>query len=186
MMESSSKPIPNIIHLEEKKLIGLSRAVSLNDNETGMLWKSFMQRRSAITNANGPELYSISVYPHLYFESFDSVVQFTKWATVAVTSYDDLPTHMDTYILQSGLYAVFNYKGSSTDNSIFRYIFSTWLPQSGYDLDDRPHFEILGEKYKNNDPHSEEMICIPVKLKKNDGRLLYVNNKTKHTGLLSD
>ena len=102
-MESSSKPIPNIIHLEEKKLIGLSRAVSLNDNETGMLWKSFMQRRSAITNANGPELYSISVYPHLYFESFDPGVQFTKWATVAVTSYDDLPTHMDTYILQSGL-----------------------------------------------------------------------------------
>jgi AraC family transcriptional regulator len=35
-----------------------------------------------------------------------------------------------------------------------------------YELDDRPHFEILGDKYKNNDPNSEEEIWIPIKLKK--------------------
>jgi hypothetical protein len=30
-------------------------------------------------------------------------------------------------------------------------------------LDNRPHFEILGEKYKNADPDSEEDVYIPVK-----------------------
>jgi AraC family transcriptional regulator len=42
------------------------------------------------------------------------------------------------------------------------YIFNTWLPKSGYQLDRRPHFEILGEKYKNNNPDSEEEIWIPI------------------------
>ena len=34
-----------------------------------------------------------------------------------------------------------------------------------YTLDDRPHFEILGEKYKNQDPDSEEELWIPIKPK---------------------
>jgi AraC family transcriptional regulator len=33
-------------------------------------------------------------------------------------------------------------------------------------LDDRPHFEVLGEKYKNNDPTSEKEIWIPILPKK--------------------
>jgi len=59
---------------------------------------------------------------------------------------------METVTLPGGLYAVFDYKGPSNDFSIFQYIFSTWLTGSGYKLDKRPHFEVLGEKYKNNDP----------------------------------
>ena len=34
-----------------------------------------------------------------------------------------------------------------------------------YILDNRPHFEVLGGKYKNNDSNSEEEIWIPVKQK---------------------
>jgi len=72
---------------------------------------------------------------------------------------------METLVLPGGLYAVFEYKGLSTDNSIFQYILGTWLLNSDYDLDDRPHFEVLGDKYKNNDPTSEEEIWIPIKTK---------------------
>ncbi len=73
---------------------------------------------------------------------------------------------METYTLVRGLYAVFDYKGLHTDTKIFYYIFETWLPKSNdYCLDDRPHFEILGAKYKNNDPNSEEQIWIPVRPK---------------------
>jgi AraC family transcriptional regulator len=72
---------------------------------------------------------------------------------------------METYTLPGGLYAVFFYKGLNTDTSIFEYIHRTWLPNSNYLLDNRPHFEILGEKYKNADPNSEEEIWIPIKLK---------------------
>jgi AraC family transcriptional regulator len=60
---------------------------------------------------------------------------------------------------------VFHYKGLSTDTSIFQYIFGTYLPASEYELDQRPHFEILGDKYKNMDTESEEDIYIPIRLK---------------------
>ncbi|MBL7922291.1 MAG: GyrI-like domain-containing protein [Bacteroidia bacterium] len=72
---------------------------------------------------------------------------------------------METFLLAGGLYALFDYKGSSGDPSIFQYIFGTWFPSSEYFLDDRPHFELLGDKYKNNDPTSEEEIWVPIKPK---------------------
>jgi AraC family transcriptional regulator len=31
-----------------------------------------------------------------------------------------------------------------------------------FEVDDRPHFEILGIRYRNNDPNSEEEIWIPI------------------------
>ncbi len=37
------------------------------------------------------------------------------------------------------------------------------LRRSGYEMDTRPHFEILGAQYKNNDPDSEEDIYVPIK-----------------------
>lgn len=51
---------------------------------------------------------------------------------------------------------------------IFEYIFVEWLPDTIYELDNRPHFEILGEKYKNNDPDSEEDLWIPIRDKKHE------------------
>jgi AraC family transcriptional regulator len=40
------------------------------------------------------------------------------------------------------------------------------VTNSKYLLDNRPHFETLGEKYKNEDPSSEEEVWIPIKLRK--------------------
>ena len=105
----------------------------------------------------------MAIYQPSHFSSFKQTNGFEKWATVEVTNFDNVPAGLETFILQGGLYAVFEYKGLNTDNSIYHFIFNSWLPTSGYALDDRPHIEILGEKYKNNDPTSEELICIPVK-----------------------
>lgn len=70
-----------------------------------------------------------------------------------------------SFVLPGGLYTIFDYKGLNTDTRIFICIFKEWLPNSNYVLDGRPHFEILGKKYKNNDPESEEKIWIPIKPK---------------------
>jgi len=65
-------------------------------------------------------------------------------------------------VVPSGLYAVFDYKGSSAASDIFQYIYASWIPNSRYQIARRPHFEVLGEKYRNNDPNSEEEIWIPI------------------------
>ena len=156
---------PRIETLKAKRLVGKRLTMSLADNKTGELWKSFMPKRREISNNLTNDLISMQVYKPNYFAEFSPTNEFVKWATVEVFDFDNVPSDLETFTLTGGLYAVFDYKGSSTDSSVFQYIFGTWLPNSDYLLDDRPHFEVLGEKYKNADPNSEEEIWIPIQKK---------------------
>jgi AraC family transcriptional regulator len=156
---------PRIEILQEKKLIGKHLTMSFADNKTGELWRSFMPQRKAITNAIGTDLYSMQLYPLDFFKQFNPHAAFEKWAAVEVSDFDTIADGMEAFTLIGGLYAVFLHKGSSHDTSTFQYIFSTWLPNSEYLLDDRPHFELLGVKYKNADPDSEEEFWVPIRLK---------------------
>ena len=157
---------PGIETLTPKRLIGKRLIMTFADNKTVELWKSFMPRRKEITNNLTNDLISMQVYdPSFDFSNFNLNAEFEKWAAVEVRNFDTVPSEMETYSLTGGLYAVFRYKGSNRDTKIFRYIFGTWLPDSNYSIDNRPHFEVLGEKYKNDDPDSEEEIWIPVKPK---------------------
>jgi AraC family transcriptional regulator len=156
---------PRIETINYKKLIGQRLKMSFADNKIGELWRNFGPKRKEITNNLTNDRISLAVYKPTHFKDFKSTNEFERWAAVEVTDFSNIPLEMETFDLQSGLYAVFEYKGLNTDNSIFQYILGTWLPNSGYELDNRPHFEVLGEKYKNNDPESEEEIWIPIKKK---------------------
>lgn len=153
---------PRIESLTEKKLVGKRLRMSLAENRTGELWRSFMPRRREVGNTVTSDLYSMQVYSQPV-DVGNLQQEFEKWAAVEVSDDSSVPDGMEVFTLKGGLYAVFSYKGPSTDTTIFRYIFGTWLPGSAYTLDSRPHFEVLGEKYKNADPDSEEEIWIPIK-----------------------
>jgi AraC family transcriptional regulator len=125
-----------------------------------------MLQRREIKNPVGKVLYSMQIYDPSFFNNFDPDREFEKWAAIEVTDFDKVPGDMETFTLTGGLYAVFLYKGAaSAAAGTFQYILGSWLPESEYKLDNRPHFEILGEKYINEDPASEEEIWIPIKPK---------------------
>lgn len=158
--------LPQIKTITSIKLIGQSLTMTFANNKTYELWRGFMTRRKEIINTVSADLFSIQVYDSAFdFKNFNPNTFFTKWAALEVANFDSVPDGMETYTLPGGLYAVFNYKGLSSDTLIFEYIYGTWIPNSEFELDNRPHFEILGEKYKNNDPNSEEEIWIPIKWK---------------------
>jgi AraC family transcriptional regulator len=155
---------PTIQVIESKKLIGISQSMSLVNNKTAMLWQTFMPKRNEIKNAFGEHLISMQIYISEYFETFNSLKEFTKWACMEVSNFDIIPPTIKTFILPAGKYAVFNYKGLPSNAApFFNYIFTEWIPNSIYELDNRPHFEILGEKYSNTSPDSEEEVWIPIK-----------------------
>lgn len=156
---------PEIRTLEEKKLVGMSIQMSLINNKTGQLWGQFAPKIKDIKNRISSDKVSMQIYPNDYYSNFSPAKKFTKWAAVEVDNFEAIPSEFETFMLTSGLYAVFHYKGSSADTSIYQYIFQEWIPKSGYTVDNRPHFEVLGEKYKNNDSNSEEEIWIPIKKK---------------------
>ncbi|WP_372751907.1 GyrI-like domain-containing protein [Labilibaculum sp.] len=152
--------------IDEKTLVGKNMKMSLTNNKTSELWKSFMQERNQIKHRINSDFISLQNYPDGYFDSFNPNTEFEKWACVEVAKLDYLPEGMRTFKINAGEFAVFTHKGSNADPSIFKFIYSDWLPNSDYELRDEPHFEILGVKYKNNDPCSEEEIWIPIVKKK--------------------
>lgn len=155
---------PRIETLTEKKLVGKRMSMSLSNNKTAALWKSFMSSRKDIRNTKGTELYSLQRYPVQYFQAFNPNTEFEKWATMEVTDFNSPPAEMETTTLPGGLYAVFLHQGpASAGAKTFQYIFQQWLPNAAYTLDDRPHFELLDHRYKNEDPSSEEEIWIPIR-----------------------
>ncbi|ALM47564.1 AraC family transcriptional regulator [Flavobacterium psychrophilum] len=156
---------PTIQTISSKKLIGKHIAMSFVANKTFELWSSFMPQRKLIANAvDSQHMYSLQLYGKDFYTNFNPAREFEKWAALEVANFDAVPEGMETLIIPGGQYAVFHYKGAHTNGfDVFSYIFGEWLPASGYELDDRPHFEILGPKYKNGDPDSEEEIWIPIK-----------------------
>jgi AraC family transcriptional regulator len=158
---------PRIETLKEKKLVGKRIKMSMADNKTFELWRNFMPKRNEIKNNIGSDLFSMQVFdPGFNFQNFNLKAEFYKWAVKEVTDFDAIPEDMEAYTLTGGLYAVFLHKGPASEGArTFRYIFETWIPNSEYIIDDRAHFEILGEKYKPESPDSEEDVYIPIKLK---------------------
>ena len=155
---------PKIQTLPFKTLLGKRLKMSFSNDLTGELWRSFMPHRKDIPHKIGTDLYSMQIFDAM--PDFKSDATFEKWAAVEVSAIESIPEGMETYTLQGGLYAVFLHQGpASAFQKTFGYIFEEWLPNSAYELDDREHFELLGEKYKNNDPDSEEEIWIPIRPK---------------------
>ena len=140
----------------------MNNQFSYSDYRIGELWGKFMPRRNEIQNALVADLFNIQINPDNF--DFNPQTEFVKWAAIPVSNFNFLPEGMQSLIVKEGLYAVFNHVGdASKAREIFGYIFGVWLPNSEYEFDNRPQFEILGEKYKSNSPDSEEEIWIPIK-----------------------
>lgn len=159
---------PRIEFLPQKKLVGKSIKMSLEKDTTPELWRSVMPLFKTLSNSVSNDLFSIQIYDNSFdSNNFTTQTVFTKWAATEVSNFSNLPSELDAHTLSGGLYAVFVHNGSPQDfPKTNQYIFEEWLPKSDYELDQREHFELLGSKYKNNSPESEEEVWIPIRLKR--------------------
>ncbi|MEI6090998.1 MAG: GyrI-like domain-containing protein [bacterium] len=159
---------PRIERIAEKKLIGKRMKMSFADDKTYELFSGFMPNKKNIKNTVSTELFCLNVFQEKFeFNESISFKEFEKWAAVEVMDFNTIPDGMEPYVLKGGLYAVFIYKGLPQDfSSTAMFIYGNWIPNSEYELDDREHFYLMGDKYKNNDPSSEEEVWIPIKRRK--------------------
>lgn len=159
---------PEIKTLAEKCLVGIKKEESILTMDATSHWKEFMLRRNEVLDPIENEYYSVQEYNKDYsFSNFNPAATFKKWAAVAVVGKKNVPAGMEMLTLPGGKYAVFIYKGAAKDFSkAVQFIFMEWLPNSGYELDQRPHFEFLDKRYLGAaSPNSEEEIWIPIKNK---------------------
>jgi AraC family transcriptional regulator len=158
---------PRIESIDEITLIGKKLIMSFANNKTRELWQSFMPKRPGIRHMSGHELYSVELYNDAgFFNNFDPTRTFEKWAAVKVNDVEALPEDMEQLIIPAGEYAVFTYRGKPSEApGTYQYIYGKWIPSSEYNLDDRPHFALMGEKYKGEAADSEEEFWIPIRRK---------------------
>jgi len=158
---------PRIETCNETKLIGRKKRMSFSNNKTKELWQGFMPLRAMIDNNVGSELYSVEIYNDTgFFKKFNPAKKFEKWAAIQVKDFSAIPNLMESFVIPKGLYAVFHFIGKGREaQETYQYIYGSWIPNSDYELDDRPHFALMGDKYKNEDPNSEEELWIPIKKK---------------------
>ena len=154
-----------VTQLEAKKMIGFSTKTSFVNDQTTKVWKQLMPRLKEVKNLVSSDLYSLQIYDFTNFSKFTPRTEFTKYALIEVENYDSIPIDFEQFDLPSGKYAVFLHKGTSSEfPKTAQYIYAEWLPNSEFQVDNRPHFEILGDKYKGHDnPESEEEVWIPIK-----------------------
>ena len=150
----------------ETTLAGMSINTCLAENKTKGLWQSFRSTLARMEGEAFTTFYSVHVYePGFSMLSFTPQTRFEKWAAVKINGNFKLPSGMDQLVVPGGKYAVFIHKGPvHTFPKTAGAIFGGWLPNSGFDLDDRPHFEILDESYLGpTNPDSVEEVWVPIK-----------------------
>jgi AraC family transcriptional regulator len=151
---------PKIITIQQKQVIGMKSQMLINQYENiVILWKEFMPRKSELFHLSNSEL--IALQDYTAFGNFEK--PFDIYACAEVSNTEIIPKGMLAYTIPSGLYAVFLHKGMKA-GATYQRIMSEWLPTSGYAIDDRPHFQVMGEKYKNGSEDSEEDFYVPVSL----------------------
>ncbi|HQU82998.1 MAG TPA: GyrI-like domain-containing protein [Pyrinomonadaceae bacterium] len=156
---------PKIIEIEEIKLLGMSLKTTLAENKTRELWQSFKPRVGEIKTRADADFYSVQIFEKgLKFENLIPATEFEKWAAVRVENFENIPDAMKSLTIPSGKYAVFIHQGTPQEFAkTAAFIFGQWLPNSGFMLDERPHFEVMSANYRADDPNAEEEIWIPVK-----------------------
>ncbi|MFK7926293.1 MAG: GyrI-like domain-containing protein, partial [Bacteroidia bacterium] len=136
---------------------------SLSENITPELWRSFRQLAKAIDSPM-PGSYSVQVYPAgTKVEVYNPLLEFDKWAAVAVDSWESVPAGLETLLLPTGTYAKFIHHGPAhTFFKLMTHIMTEWLPSSGFRLAERPYFEFMPPEYKGPmHPEAEEEVWIP-------------------------
>lgn len=149
-----------IVQVSEMFVVGIS--VNMQRHETHKiktLWQQFSPRKGEITNlVNGK---SIALQNFILDEKGEPNNNFNMWACVEVSNLSDVPSDMEGFTIPKGEYIKVLHKGMDAGKTYQR-IMTEWLPNSGYAIDDRPHFQVMGDKYKNGSPDSEEDFYIPV------------------------
>ncbi len=157
---------PKIVTSKAILIVGLKDSLTFMTNAqgTGNLARQFMPKRNQILNRVGAEKFSIQVYNQFEYNTMTPKTVYEKWVGVAVSNFEELPEGLETLTIKAGNYAVFNYKGKPEGFiESWQYIHANWLPNSEYQLDDRPHFEKLPEAYHPSNPITNEEIWVPIK-----------------------
>lgn len=155
-----------IVDTEVLYIVGVCEKATFNTNGqvTQRLAKQFMPRLKDVLNRKDDYTLSLQNYERFNFSNFSPDTAFEKWIGVEVSDIETTVEGLKTLTIDAGKYLVIDFKGSIPEFIQFwQNIHASWLPNSKFELDDRPHFERLPSNYNPLHVINEEEIWIPIK-----------------------
>lgn len=152
---------PQVIQNSEMNVVGISIVMKQHEtHKIRAIWQQFSPRKNEITNLLNNTSIAMQIFS--VNENGEPEDSFNMWACVEVSELSEIPNGMEGFTIPKGEYLKVLHKGMNAGDT-YQKIMSDWLPNSGYVIDDRPHFQVMGEKYKNGSPDSEEDFFLPIK-----------------------
>ena len=152
---------PHIIDKPDFKVVGLPGEFSQDTNHRiPALWKAFWQRHKEIKNPVGKHCYGMCI-------GMDDD-RFTYLAALEVGVLNGVPESMCGYDIPARTYAVFTVPLAGKDpigkeiGRANRFIWKTWLPESGYRFARAPDFEYYDQRFDPKTLSGEIDLYIPV------------------------
>ncbi|AGK99425.1 GyrI-like domain-containing protein [Clostridium pasteurianum] len=145
-----------LVSVESFKTVGITYFGNNSNGEIPKLWEVFNNRYKDIKQKSESMLcYGICD------DEMDSEGRFHYTACAEVDSFQDVPEGMETGVVPDGKYLVYTYEGAIKDlGDFYNNIFTKWLPDSEYEVDYRPQFELYDTRFMDN---GEFDVYIPVK-----------------------
>lgn len=158
---------PRIVEVKKTKIVGIQRKTNISNNMIPSMWQEFNPRIEEIKNRTmGIRGYGICIVePDYDMTRFSEDTEYNELVGVEVTDFPTIPDGMTAKLLKGGKYAVFTHKGKIANIYMtYDYIWGTWLPFWGFELDLRDDFEFYDERFlEPENERSEIDIYIPVK-----------------------
>jgi AraC family transcriptional regulator len=147
---------PRIVSRPAFTVAGLVHRGTVDGEKIAALWGRYFERLGEVRHAVEPNLaYGVMTnYDHASGE-FDYI------AACQVSSGADLPSGFVQVAVPASDWAVFTTTMPDMEQA-YPFIYSTWLPQSGYQHGPAPEFELYGETFDPANPASQFEIYVPI------------------------
>jgi len=152
---------PKFLNKSAFTTVGLSYVGKNQEGEIPQLWGTFNQKSHEIKNMVGQAAYGACFSGPETAEKGE----FEYVACFEVSNTNDIPDGMVIRDVPANKYAVFTHHGKlDTLQETYKYIYETWLPQSGLEMAS-PHFdmEVYDDRFEFDSDKSEFDIYVAVK-----------------------
>jgi len=142
--------------INEFKTVGITYFGNNTKGEIPKLWEVFNSRYKDINNKTKAGLcYGICE------DMPDAQGRFHYTACAEVGDFLNIPDGMEAKVVPAGKYAVYTFAESMDKlGEFYETIFGKWIVESGYQMDERPQFELYDERFMQN---GEFDLYMPIK-----------------------
>ena len=155
---------PTFVDLPDLHVLGLSGRYTGGHTE-GIpdLWVRFVTAWTGLGRQIPEKSYGFCYDEGVGEEGAGKDVPVTYMAAFPVEGPEDAPEGLEARIVPANRYAVFTSKdGVAGIGEMYRYVFETWMPESGYRRGEGPDFELYDDRFDPETMTGEIDIWVPV------------------------